>query len=68
MEITDLLAKVKSGFDTVKVSDKYKQAALKYLQDWLTKAEFKDYVPQINYLIEQEKWDLLLDSFYQIIP
>ena len=38
------------------------------MEKWLTDSAYKDYVPQIEYLIESEKWEFLLDSFYQIIP
>jgi len=63
-----LLEKAKKGFNTLDLPDKYKKSALKWLDKWLTDPMFKDYVPQIKYLIESEKWDFLLDSFYQVIP
>ena len=66
--ITQLLAKTENGFSNLTISDKYAKAALKWLEVWLTDTNFKDYVPQIKYLIEKEKWNFLLDSFYQIIP
>jgi phosphoglucomutase/phosphomannomutase len=65
---TTLLEKAKNGFKALDVSDKYKDFALEWLSIWLTEEIFKDYVPQIRYLIESEKWDFLLDSFYQVIP
>ena len=63
-----LLKKTKEGFGTLKVSEKYSDSAVKSIEIWLTDDAFKDYVPQIEYLIESEKWDFLLDSFYQVIP
>ena len=63
-----LLKRAKDGFATLTVSQKYADSALKWLETWITKEAFKDYVPQIEYLIESEKWDFLLDSFYQVIP
>jgi len=63
-----LLEKTKKGFGTLKVSQKYIDSAFKWLESWLTDDAFKDYRPQIAYLIESEKWDFLLDSFYQVIP
>ncbi|MEJ2167922.1 MAG: phospho-sugar mutase [Desulfobacterales bacterium] len=63
-----LLKKVEDGFGNLSVSEKYIQSALKWLEIWLKKDIFKDYGPQIRYLIESEKWDVLLDSFYQVIP
>ena len=63
-----LLNKTEHGLNTLQVSKKYVDSALKWLETWLTDDAFKDYVPQIAYLIEAEKWAFLLDSFYQVIP
>ena len=63
-----LLEKAKEGFATLDVSEKYIQSALGHLKSWLTDGMFKDYVAQIAYLIGVEKWNFLLDSFYQVIP
>jgi phosphoglucomutase len=63
-----LLNKTKHGFNSLEVSEKYVNSALKWLATWLTDDAFKDYVPQIAYLIKMEKWNFLLDSFYQVIP
>jgi phosphoglucomutase/phosphomannomutase len=63
-----LLNKAEHGFNSLEVSEKYVNSALKWLGTWLTDDSFKDYAPQITYLIEKEKWDFLLDSFYQVIP
>ena len=63
-----MLKKAEEGFDRLTVSKKYIDSAFNWLRIWLTDGAFKDYAPQISYLIESEKWDFLLDSFYQIIP
>ena len=63
-----LLEKAKAGFGTLSVSGKYIESATNMLETWLTDSAFRDYVPQIEYLIESRKWDFLLDSFYQVIP
>jgi phosphoglucomutase/phosphomannomutase len=63
-----LLEKTENGFKNLQVSKRYVNSALKWLETWLTDDSFKDYVPQIAYLIETEKWNFLLDSFYQVIP
>jgi phosphoglucomutase len=63
-----LLKKAAAGFGNLNVSAKYIDSALKWLELWMTDDPFKDYVPQIEYLIESEQWDFLLDSFYQVIP
>ena len=56
------------GFKSLSISERFIDSAIHFLTIWLTNNQFKDYVPQIEYLIESNKWDFLLDSFYQIIP
>ncbi len=63
-----LLDRARAGFGTLSVSGKYVDTAFKWLETWMTDGAFQEYVPQIEYLIESEKWDFLLDSFYQVIP
>jgi phosphoglucomutase/phosphomannomutase len=63
-----LIEIAKNGFNTLSISSKYIDSAIHFLKIWLTDDQFKDYVPQILYLIEMKKWEFLLDSFYQIIP
>ncbi|MGD8252771.1 MAG: phospho-sugar mutase [Syntrophobacterales bacterium] len=67
-ETAALIDKVKNGFQALDVSVEHQREALKWLEIWLTDDIFRDYVPQITYLIESEKWNFLLDSFYQVIP
>jgi len=68
MNSNDLLGKVKKGFKTININDKYKEEALNNIKIWLEKEEFSDYWPQIEHIINSKYWDYLLDSFYQIIP
>jgi phosphoglucomutase len=63
-----LLSQTRNGFQRLDVPDPYKESALKWLTHWITEPAFKDYRPQIEYLIETEQWDFLLDAFYQVIP
>jgi len=63
-----LLEKAENGFKRLEVSEKYVHSALKWLETWLSDNAFRDYVPQIRYLIETGRWNFLLDSFYQVIP
>jgi phosphoglucomutase/phosphomannomutase len=67
-ETAALIEKAREGFKTLDVSVGHQIEALKWLEIWLTDDIFRDYAPQIKYLIESEKWDFLLDSFYQVIP
>jgi len=68
MKNTQLLEDAATGFASLDISEKYVTSALKWLQIWLTDDIFADYAPQIAYLIKKEKWEFLLDSFYQVIP
>ena len=68
MTTNALLAKAKDGFQTLDVSQKYVDAALKWLDVWLSDPMFSEYVHQIQYLIKKERWNFLLDAFYQVIP
>jgi len=68
MNVDGLLTKAENGLDSLKVSQKYVDSALKWLRIWLTESSFKDYTAQIEYLINAENWNFLLDSFYQVIP
>jgi phosphoglucomutase len=61
-------AKAKDGLNTLDVSEKYINSALKWLDVWLTDPAFSEYLPQIQYLIENGRWNFLLDAFYQVIP
>ena len=67
-ETAALIEKAKNGFEALDVSVEHQLEALKWLEIWLTDDIFRDYVLQIEYLIESEKWEFLLDSFYQVIP
>ena len=63
-----LIDKAREGFKTLDLSDHYKTSALEWLEVWLTDSAFKEYVAQIEYLIEAKRWEFLLDAFYQVIP
>src|ERR1700722_17479636 len=64
----DSLPQAIAGFDTIDADPAYKQQAAKNLTRWLTEPEFAPYKPQIEWLIDQQKWAGLLDRFYQIMP
>ena len=50
------------------INPELRERAVKNIEEWLLQAIFNIYVPQLCDLIEKEKWDFLLDSFYQTIP
>lgn len=64
----DWMQRAREGFAALEVSEAVQSQALANLQRWLEDAAFADYGPQIRHLIETRRWDLLLDSFYQVIP
>jgi phosphoglucomutase len=68
MNREDLLTKAENGFGSLKVSQKYVASALKWIKIWLTDEAYNDYAAQIAHLIKTENWNVLLDSFYQVIP
>lgn len=68
MEISEIITNIQNGFSELSIDNKYKSEALKNIELWLKDEIYKDYIPQIEYLVETKKWDLLLDSFYQVIP
>src|SRR5210317_668386 len=68
IDLKGLLDKTENGFNSLEVSEKYVNSALKWLKIWLTDDPFNDYVAQIGHLIKTENWNVLLDSFYQVIP
>ena len=68
MKVDGLLTKAENGLNSLSVSKKYTDSALKWLRIWLTENAFKDYAAQIEHLIKTENWNFLLDSFYQVIP
>lgn len=64
----ELDAIVKQSIMALEAPEVFKKQALHYLELWLTNEEFKEYRPQIEYLISEKKWAGLLDRFSQILP
>ncbi|MFQ5647224.1 MAG: hypothetical protein ACE5GM_09860 [bacterium] len=64
-----LTGRVKKGFNQLSnIDEAIRQKALANLERWLSDPNLSSYRPQLEYLIGQERWDFLLDSFYRIIP
>lgn len=64
----DWLEAARQGFATLDVPEEYRVRALEYLKQWLTEIEFRDYRPQLEWLIREGRWPGLLDRFYRILP
>ncbi len=56
------------GFAALPVADHFKQSAQDNLTRWLEDPLFAAYRPQLDWLIEQQQWSLLLDRFYRMLP
>ena len=56
------------GLAELSVADPHKQAAQRHIEQWLTDAPFVAYRPQLEWLIAERQWSLLLDSFYRMLP
>src|SRR5262245_45636578 len=64
----ELLARAAEGFASVAAERALKDQALRYLEIWLSGPSFKQYVPQIEWLVQSRQWPGLIDRFYQILP
>ena len=67
-DVSAILSTVETAFATLAVRPEVKLQALTHLRRWLTEPTFAAYQPMITTLVEQRRWDLLLDSFYQVLP
>ncbi|HEX4588958.1 MAG TPA: phospho-sugar mutase [Gemmataceae bacterium] len=56
------------GFATISNDKPVIDRALQFLHQWLSDPQFVPYRPQLEWLIGQQHWSVLLDSFYQILP
>jgi phosphoglucomutase/phosphomannomutase len=63
-----ILDAVVAGFRTISTDGATIDRAVSYCERWLTDSQFAPYRPQIEWLIAEQNWSVLLDSFYQILP
>jgi phosphoglucomutase/phosphomannomutase len=64
----ELLDQARAGFAGIDAEAALKDKALANLNTWLTHPDFASYRPQLEWLVKNAKWSILLDSFYQIMP
>ena len=70
----DLLVRARQGIEAINLPDEIKGSALENFEDWLETDKLAGLVPNSDYgailrwMVEAEKFDLLIDSFYQVIP
>ena len=62
------LDKLKKGIFNFSVSKDKKQRAYDNILHWLNDDQFEEYRSQLYDIINNEQYDLLIDSFYQIMP
>lgn len=69
-----LIAAARQGIESVDVASSIRESAVASLAEWLDSDRFaglvtpSDYRPVLVWMVEEKKFDLLADSFYQMIP
>ncbi len=64
----DWFATISAGFQAIDADAALKTKAAQNLVAWLTQPDFAAYRPQLEKLVADRKWSVLLDSFYQVMP
>lgn len=64
----EVLAAARAGFASLAVPQPARDAALVHLERWLEDPVYTAYRPQVLGLVEARRWEVLLDSFYQVLP
>ncbi len=57
-----------NAFLSLKAKPQIVERALANLKEWLQDERLVEYHPYIDHLIENERWEMLLDSFWRMIP
>ena len=71
---SQLLAAARLGIGSVDLPSEIKESAIANVEEWLAEDKFaglvspSDYMPILHWMVEAGKFDLLVDSFYQMIP
>ena len=71
---SSLLRSARDGVESVDLPASIKASALGHLEEWLAAdklaglLEPSDYTGLLQWMVEARKFDLLVDSFYQVIP
>lgn len=63
-----MLDAARTAFEALPVRPEVREAALRNLARWLESDELAPYHAQIRSLEARGRWDLLLDSFWQVLP
>lgn len=62
-----LLEQFKKAMQAIDLKEEYKESALLNVKDWLTEEQFKAYVPQIEFMVQEGYINELIDAFYKVI-
>jgi phosphoglucomutase len=62
------LDEIATGLRSVGVSASYREDAVRNVAAWWNGTRYVAFRPQIEALAQRQRWDLLLDSFYRMIP
>ena len=70
----NLLARARNGVGPIDLPASIKTSSIRHFEEWLGADKFagltarSDYRQILRWMVEAEEFDLLLDSFYQVIP
>jgi phosphoglucomutase/phosphomannomutase len=59
---------IEKGFAKIDVPQETRDAALRNFKQWYDAPHFTNYRAQLECLMEEERWEVLLDSFYRVLP
>jgi phosphoglucomutase len=62
------LNEVTAGLHRVAAGARYRERAVRNLEEWWNGAQYAAFRPQLESLARRGKWELLLDSFYRVVP
>ncbi len=62
------LSRIESELASVAVPEQYRRDALRHLKTWYSDARYAAFRPQIDSIAQRGKWELLVDSFYRMVP
>ena len=64
----EIMQQAAQGLHGLAMAHETRETAVRHLEQWLTEPAFEAYRPQLTWLIAQQRWSLLLDSFYRVLP
>ena len=64
----EIMQQAAQGLRGLAMAHETRETAVRHLEQWLTEPAFEAYRPQLTWLIAQQRWSLLLDSFYRVLP